>query len=114
MLHRLLGLGVALGLLLTAAAPAVAHDPGRHDDGYVVNQLVSTATDPDLVNGWGLSRGPTTPWWVADNGTDKSTLYNATGAKQALVVTIPGGAPTGTVFNGNGGSFNAGGNEQTA
>jgi uncharacterized protein (TIGR03118 family) len=37
---------------------------------------------------------------VADNGTDKSTLYNGnTGAPVALVVSVPG-APTGTVFNG--------------
>jgi len=106
MFRRLLVLGAALGLLLTAAGPVAAHGPDRHDDGYAVNVLASTATDPDLVNGWGLSRGPTTPWWVADNGTDKSTLYNATGAKLGLVVTIPGGAPTGTVFNSNGSSFN--------
>ena len=106
MFRRLLVLGTALGLLLTAAGPVAAHGPDRHDDGYAVNVLASTATDPDLVNGWGLSRGPTTPWWVADNGTDKSTLYNATGAKLGLVVTIPGGAPTGTVFNSNGSSFN--------
>jgi uncharacterized protein (TIGR03118 family) len=88
-----------------AAAPVAAHDPDRHEAGYVVNVLASTATDPDLVNGWGLSRGPTTPWWVADNGTDRSTLYDATGAKLGLVVTIPGGAPTGTVFNSNAASF---------
>ena len=56
-------------------------------------------TDPALVNGWGLSAGPTTPWWVSDNGTNNSTLYNGSGAKQALTVSVPG-APTGTVFNG--------------
>ena len=33
---------------------------------------------------WGI-RGPTPPWWVADNGTDISTLYNGAGAKQGLV-----------------------------
>ena len=90
MIRRLCPGRAALGLLLTAAAPVAAHDPGGHEDGYVVNVLVNTATDPDLVNGWGMSRGPTTPWWVADNGTDKSTLYNASGAKPGLVVTIPG------------------------
>ena len=40
------------------------------------------------------------PWWVADNGTDKSTLYTADGTKLGLVVNIVNGAPTGTVFNG--------------
>ncbi len=36
---------------------------------------------------------------VSDNGTSASTLYNGSGAKQALTVSVPG-APTGTVFNG--------------
>ncbi|MEA3214554.1 MAG: hypothetical protein QOJ19_710 [Acidimicrobiia bacterium] len=63
-------------------------------------------TDPNLVNAWGLSAGPATPIWVADNGTDVSTLYRgATVSESAtsvlpLVVNIPNGAPTGTVFNG--------------
>jgi uncharacterized protein (TIGR03118 family) len=62
-------------------------------------------TDPNLVNAWGLVAGPTTPWWIADNGTGKSTLFNiATGSIQA-VFTVPGaggaqGNPTGLVFNG--------------
>jgi uncharacterized protein (TIGR03118 family) len=99
MIRRLIASGAAIGLLLSAVAPVAAHGRDSNEDGYVVNVLVSTTTDPDLVNGWGLSRGPTTPWWVADNGTDRSTLYNASGVKQGLVVAIPGGAPTGTVFN---------------
>jgi uncharacterized protein (TIGR03118 family) len=65
---------------------------------------VARITDPNLVNPWGLSAGPTTPLWVADNGTDVSTLYSG-GVRGSipviapLVVGIPGGAPTGTVFN---------------
>jgi len=65
-------------------------------------------TDPDLVNAWGLTSGPSTPWWVADNGTGLSTLYNAAGVKQGLKVTVaaPVGypdpaTPTGVVFNGS-------------
>jgi uncharacterized protein (TIGR03118 family) len=62
--------------------------------------------DPNLVNAWGLARSSGSFWWVADNGTGLSTLYNGTGAPQGLVVTIPGpnsssapSTPTGTVFN---------------
>jgi len=61
--------------------------------------------DPNLVNAWGLARGSGGPWWVSDNGTGVSTLYNATGVPQSLVVKIPTpdgtgtSAPTGTVFN---------------
>jgi uncharacterized protein (TIGR03118 family) len=73
--------------------------------GYTVTPLVSdkgggsVKADPHLINGWGISVGPTTPWWVSNNGTNTSTLYTADGTPQPLVVAVPGG-PTGTVFNG--------------
>lgn len=67
---------------------------------------VSANTDSNLVNPWGMSSNPSGPWWVSDNGTGLSTLYNAAGAPQGLVVAIPPasgtgpGSPTGQVFNG--------------
>jgi uncharacterized protein (TIGR03118 family) len=60
--------------------------------------------DANLVNAWGLAAGPATPWWVADNGSNLSTLYNAAGKPLPLVVGVAG-APTGTVFNGTAGAF---------
>jgi uncharacterized protein (TIGR03118 family) len=78
---------------------------------YTVHALVSdgstvpaAATDANLVNAWGLSAGPTTPWWSANNGTNTSTLYSGAGSKVALTVAVPGG-PTGTVYNGNAADF---------
>lgn len=69
---------------------------------------LAATTDPNLVNPWGIARSATSPWWVADNGTGVSTLYNGSGQIVPLVVTIPpppGGtppsAPTGIVFNGS-------------
>src|SRR6201981_1825762 len=72
---------------------------------------VSPVTDPQLINPWGISRGSGSPWWVSDNLTGFSTLYNGAGAKQSLIVTIPPadpnnkntptGTPTGTIFNGS-------------
>lgn len=103
----LLGVVVLL-LALAAAAPATARPAGPNR--YAVHDLTSDQpgvadnTDPNLVNAWGLTAGPTTPWWVSDNGTDLATLYNAAGAPQSLVVGVPG-APTGAVFNGTGGRF---------
>jgi uncharacterized protein (TIGR03118 family) len=96
-IRRLIASGVAIGLLLAAAYPVAARDPNS----YLATTLVTgPSPDLDLVNAWGLSRGPSTPWWVADNGTDLSTLYLADGTKLASPhVAIPGGAPTGTVFN---------------
>jgi uncharacterized protein (TIGR03118 family) len=67
---------------------------------------LATHTDTHLVNPWGLARSATSPWWVSDNGTGLSTLYNGAGTPLSLVVTIPvppGGTPpstpTGVVFN---------------
>ncbi|PYQ38609.1 MAG: TIGR03118 family protein [Acidobacteria bacterium] len=95
-------------VLLAAAAlvfvtPAVARPPAPNS--YIVHNLVSDGsipadhTDPHLVNAWGMARSGTSPWWVADNETAVSTLYNGSGTPQSLVVNVPG-APTGTVFNG--------------
>jgi uncharacterized protein (TIGR03118 family) len=65
--------------------------------------------DPNLVNAWGLVSGPTTPWWISDNGTGRSTLYSVGTATIPAVFVVPGAgggqsAPTGMVFNG-GASF---------
>lgn len=65
---------------------------------------VARITDPNLVNPWGLAAGPATPMWVADNGTGLSTIYpgavnGSIPTIAPLVVTIPGGKPTGAVFN---------------
>lgn len=66
---------------------------------------VAAHQDPNLVNPWGIVAGPTTPFWISDNGTGLSTLYDGTGAKIPLVVPIQpsGSAPTGVVFNGTAG-----------
>lgn len=68
---------------------------------------LAATTDPDLVNSWGIARSATSPWWVNDNGTGKSTIYNSSGMKQSFVVTIPPptgstetSTPTGIVFSG--------------
>jgi uncharacterized protein (TIGR03118 family) len=66
--------------------------------------LTSSFSDPNLVNGWGLARSATSPWWVSDNGTDKSSLYTGDGTVLAFAPTVEGG-PTGVVFAGIQGSF---------
>src|SRR5579862_482070 len=84
-----------LAAALTATILAAGTSAGG-DNAYTAHNLVSDGAaaadhvDPQLVNGWGLVSGPTTPWWVADNGTSLSTLYNATGTKLGLVVTVAG------------------------
>ena len=63
---------------------------------YLVTNLVSDQPgvakiqDTNLVNSWGLDAAPGGPWWVADNGTGVSTLYDGnTGQPIPLVVNIP-------------------------
>jgi uncharacterized protein (TIGR03118 family) len=62
--------------------------------------------DPLQVNGWGLTYGPGGPFWVSDQGSGWSTLYDFKGVKKGLEVLIPSagagpGQPTGIVFNGS-------------
>ena len=67
----------------------------------------SNPADASLKNPWGIARGTGSPWWVSDNATGLSTLYNGAGVKQGLTVAIPHtpqtavGSPTGIVFNGS-------------
>ncbi|MDQ2964048.1 MAG: TIGR03118 family protein [Pseudomonadota bacterium] len=94
---------VALCLILSASVIAASGN-------YQVTNLtadvpgVAPNTDPNLVNGWGIVMSPTSPAWVSDAGTGKSTVYDGTGALKRTV-TIPAvngidpGAPTGIVFN---------------
>jgi uncharacterized protein (TIGR03118 family) len=96
----------AVGAVSSGAA---SERPGHYQQTNLVSDVpgLAAVTDPHLVNPWGLSVSARGPWWVADNGTGLSTLYNGAGAVQSLVVTLPNvpgstdpSAPTGTVFNG--------------
>ncbi len=76
--------------------------------------------DPNLKNPWGLTRSAGSPFWVGNNNSGTSTLYDGQGnpfpPKQnggPLVVTVPPpgfapgtqSAPTGVVFNGSPADF---------
>ena len=93
---------------------------------YAQTNLVSnipglaTITDPLLVNPWGISRSPTSPFWTSNQGTNTSTLYAVTGSTNVSQVTAvnangfvgfrlpqrPQG-PTGQVNNTNTASFHS-------
>jgi hypothetical protein len=91
-----------------------------HLTNIVSNQVHQAPTiDPLLANPWGLARGATSPWWISDNDTGGSTLYEAKGTQVPLQVLIPTagngptspsglngpGTPTGIVFNGSSTDF---------
>ena len=85
------GLGRYLEINLSSNVHGMAHQTDRH-----------------LVNGWGLAFFTSSPFWVSDNGTGFSTIYDHFGVRQSLIVTIPPapeepggtlGSPTGIVAN---------------
>ena len=73
----------------------------------LVSDLASISTpnppDPSLKNPWGLTRSPGgSPWWVSNNNSGTSTLYNGAGAAIPIngtgnvTVPPPNGSPAGT------------------
>jgi uncharacterized protein (TIGR03118 family) len=100
------GLAALCSLFTLAAAAHAADESGIQPAAmfYKVKYLTSDGmstpnTNPNLVNGWGIVAGPSTPWWVSNNGTDTSSLLRANGKALPLVVGVPG-MPTGIVYNG--------------
>lgn len=92
---------VRLALLLIAAALVL---PNLALAQYTLTSLVTTTKDPNLKNAWGLSYLPGGPFWVSDEVTGLSTVYDANGTIVNLVVTVPSattgaGTPTGIVAN---------------
>jgi len=89
---------------------------------YVQTNLVSDiaglaeATDSHLVNPWGVSFRPGSPFWVSNQGTNSTTLYSVTDSTDVnnpvpvFTVNIPTTdsgpqGPTGQVSNTNASSF---------
>jgi uncharacterized protein (TIGR03118 family) len=110
-----LAVGGALSPLIAGASAATATttSSGTVLQTNLVSDLpgVASITDPNLVNPWGIAESTGSPFWISDNNSGLSTLYQVPAATPTsasitpLVVTIPtpvsstGGAPTGAVFN---------------
>jgi len=99
----------ALAALLAVVAISGTAVAQRYSQTNLVSDIpgMAAVTDPHLKNPWGISFGPTSPFWVSGNGTGVSTLYGPDGTQVPLIVTIPPpegskgpSTPTGTVFNG--------------
>jgi uncharacterized protein (TIGR03118 family) len=103
---------LGLGLMLATSAAMAQYQLTNLDS----NQLGwARHTDPLLANGWGLVRSAGSPWWVSDQGSGWSTLYDGKGNIEGLRVLIPTagngpdlptgvngpGQPTGIVWNGS-------------
>jgi len=109
-MHRLLSrthvLAAFLGLLLVMTSSAAL---AQYQLSYLVSNVSGKAkhTDPLLKNPWGLAYGPSAPFWVSDEASGWSTLYDGMGNPQSLQVIVPPstgdgpGSPTGIVYNGS-------------
>jgi len=113
-------------VVMSLAIGALSLGALRADDPHFVQtNLVSdipglaTITDTELVNSWGVSHSPTSPFWVSNQGKNTATLYAVTDATNVSKVNInpPAGfvlipttakgpqGPTGQVNNSNTSSF---------
>ena len=114
--RRIVGLGSCKFSVFTwfvasfflTAVPLVAISQNAYIQHNLVSDIPGMAdvTDTNLINPWGIAFSATSPFWVSDNGTGLSTLYNSTGMIQSLVVTIPPpagqagpAAPSGIIAN---------------
>src|SRR5580658_3709242 len=94
---------LGLGLMLISNAALAQYQLTNLDSNQVG---AAKHTDPLIVNAWGLVHAPGSPWWLSDNGSGWSTLYDFDGAiVQELKVLVPTGggngpgSPTGIVWS---------------
>jgi uncharacterized protein (TIGR03118 family) len=105
---RVIALTVSLAFVLTAVCSTALAQTG-YQRIHLVSDLSGKAPhiDPLLKNPWGLAYSPGAPFWVSDEASGKSTLYDGRGNPQSLQVVIPpatgtgSGTPTGIVYNGS-------------
>jgi uncharacterized protein (TIGR03118 family) len=106
------GSGGSSAQSVTLSVSAAAQTSGPFTMTSLVADISGTAAqtvDKNLINPWGVSMAPGQPVWVANAGSQTSTLYDGSGKKQPfsapLVVNLPAGAgsvafaPTGIVAN---------------
>jgi uncharacterized protein (TIGR03118 family) len=104
-----MALSLSLGILLVAF---LAGRTSAQSSSYAQTNLVSDGavaaphTDKKLINPWAVAFSPGGPFWISDNNSGFSTLYDNQGVPQSLIVTIPPPAgapgpatPTGMVAN---------------
>ena len=112
--------------VLLATIQAVAFAGTSFQQHNLVSDIPGLAdqTDPNLVNPWGIAFSATGPFWISNNHSGSTTVYNGSGqpfpAANPLRVQIPASAgsnppsaPTGQVFNPTSGFVLSGGQPAT-
>ena len=114
---------IALSLFFLPSLTQAQHYKQTNLVSNLSNQSAAVV-DPNLKNPWGLTRSSGSPWWVGNNNSGTSTLYDGKGNpagsfpdpagsvfKNFIFVPPPGfapgtqSAPTGVVFNGSPADF---------
>jgi uncharacterized protein (TIGR03118 family) len=98
-----------LSLVFSSGILSAVAQTNSYQQTNLVSDMAGVAnnTDPKLINPWGISFFPGQPFWIADNNSGYSTIYDANGISMApspvLIPAPPGDAspatPTGTVIN---------------
>ena len=105
----------ALGLM-AATVPSVSATTATNN--FTQTNLVANNStfgaklvDPNLTNAWGMAASPSSPLWVSDNNSGHASVYSGgpKGVTLDLTVKVPGGNPTGQVFNSDSSAFPVGG-----
>jgi uncharacterized protein (TIGR03118 family) len=107
------------GIANTACVIALSISPcalfaSEFDQTNLVSSVAGLAAhqDTNLIDPWGVAFSPTSPFWIANQNSATTTLYDGNGNLIEVggnpAITIPGGAsgtagPTGEVFNGTSG-----------
>ena len=95
-LLRRIVFAICLGVALSSASNVALAQ-------YQLTNLVSNQVgaahhdDPLSVNAWGVVHPPNGPFWISDNNSGWSTLYDGSGVKQSLEVEIPSANGAGTL-----------------
>lgn len=103
--------GIAkIGCMVTLSISPNALFASEFDQTNLVSSVPGLAAhkDSNLVDPWGVAFSPTSPFWMANQNSGTTTLYDGNGNLIEIggnpAITIPGGAsgtagPTGEVFN---------------
>src|SRR6478736_5255673 len=77
-LQALMITGAAVGALSVGGGAAQA----QFKQTNLVSDVsgLATITDPNLVNTWGVSNLPGSPFWISNQGTSTTSLYSVTGS----------------------------------
>ena len=107
MQRRKIAFTICLGLAVVFVFERSPGAISTQESGFESGRSGRAHDDPLIVNAWGLVHTPGSPFWISDNGSGWSTLYDgqgvagACGSKSRSASGAGPGSATGIVFNGS-------------